>query len=613
MADELLGYYNSELGYLRKLGAEFAAKYPRVAGRLALEAEKCEDPHVERLLEGFAFLTARLRSKVDDEFPEISDSILNLVAPHYLRPLPSACVVEFSLGNNPLDAANGIAIPRGQRLLSKPVGGVPCTFRTADGLTLWPIEVASASLEPDRVVAAEKPPEAVALLRVELRALAGVGLSTFPLKSLRFYLDGNGPEPYALHELLLNHACKVVVRGTSPDGSSRSITLPPDCIKPVGFGRDEGLYPFPGHAFLGYRLLLEYFAFPEKFLFVDLTGLDAIAQAHLGERAEILVFLNSPPRGELPISAANLRLGCVPAINLFEKVAEPIALTHAKTEYRVVPDAQRPLAHEVYAIESVTSAGSFLEDAITYEPFSTIRHASEPDRLPGADPPPYWHATRRRSARKDDPGTEVDIAFVNRTFLPDQPARETVTLQLLCTNRDLPSKLPFGGDGGDFEPEGQVPVGRVRCVTMPTKPLRPPVGRHAFWRLIGHLSLNHLSLADSTQGLHALQEILSAHDYADTAATRQQIRGITRVSSRSVPGRLRRSIGSAVCLGTEVTIEFDESSYVGSGAFLLACVLERFLGLYVSINGFSQLVATSRQREEPIRRWPPRSGERSLL
>jgi type VI secretion system protein ImpG len=288
-------------------------------------------------------------------------------------------------------------------------------------------------------------------------------------------------------------------------------------------------------------------------------------------------------------------------------VAEPIALNHARAEYRLVPDVHRPLATEVYSIDAVTGTSGYLDEEVSYEPFFSVRHAWE-----GKGARAYWYATRRPSARKDDPGTEVDLSFVDAGFNPRVPASQMVTVRATCTNRDLPARLPFGGEQGDFELEGQAPVSRVRCLRRPTRPVRPPLRRGAQWPLISHLALNHLSLVDSDEVAVALRELLRVYDFTDSAVTRQQVAGITRVSHRRVAGRAGRKVGAA-CLGVEVTLEFDESNYVGSGAFLLASVLERFFGLYVSINSFSQLVARTRRREGILRRWPPRAGERTLL
>jgi type VI secretion system protein ImpG len=608
MIDELLTYYNGELDYLRKLGAEFAARYPKVAARLLLEADKCADPHVERILEGVAFLTARIRHKIDDEFPEITDSLLGLVHPGYQRPVPSMSVAQFVLTREQVKMTSGHTIERGARLNTRPVGGAPCKFRTTAPVTLWPIEVEAVRLDPDRVVFPGKPPSAVALLQLTLRTGKGLTFGELALDRLRFYLDGTGALPYTLHELLLNNVCQVLIRGLLPDRRWETVVLPPRAIEPVGFGPEEAMFDEPGNAFSGYRLLQEYFALPEKFLFFDLSGLNALAGRPFGDSIELLFFLNRSPRGNLSVHPENFRLGCAPVVNLFTMVAEPIRLAQTQFAYRVVPDVHRQLATEVFSIDRVTSTGSFLDEPVEYEPFYSVRHARQDRRATAS-----WFQYRRLSQKKDDPGTEVELAFVDPEFHPKLPASETITVHLTCTNRDLPDRLPFGGEQGDFELDGQAPLSRVRCLRKPTRPLRPPIGRGAQWRLISHMSLNHLSLTDPGAGLDALREILMIHDFAESAASLNQINGITGVSHRRTTGRTGRKVGNVVCLGVEVTIEFDETHYVGSSAFLLASVLERFLGLYASINSFSQLVAKTKQREGIMKRWPPRAGLRTLL
>jgi type VI secretion system protein ImpG len=608
MDDDLLSYFNGELAFLREMGAEFAASYPKVAGRLQLEADRCADPHVERLLEGFALLTARVRKKIEDDFPEVTDALLNLLYPHYLRPLPSMSLVQFQVGPEQAKLTTGIAIPPGSPLGARAAEGTSCRFRTVYPVTLWPIAVAAARLDTSRVLVAGKPPGAVALLQLTLKGVGGVTFAQLVLDRLRFFLDGEGPVASALYELLINGVCKVLVRGRGADGRDQVIELPPSAIQPVGFGRDEGMFPYPARSFLGYRLLQEYFSFPEKFLFIDLAGLGLLSGRPLGDTVEVQFFLDRAPREELLVQPENFRLGCTPIVNLFSLVAEPIPLAQTQTEYRVVPDVHQPLATEVYSIDEVTCTAAFLQEPIRLDPIYAVGQIFDGPRSSA-----YWYATRRPSQKAGDPGSEVFLSFVDPGFNPRVPAEGTITVRASCTNRDLPSRLPYGGEQGDFELEAQALVGRARCLRKPTPPLRPRLGRGAQWRLISHLALNHLSLVDSDRGLEALRAILLLYDFADSAVTRQQIAGITRVSSRRVAGRTGRRGGLPVGLGVEVTVEFDESRYVGSGAFLLASVLERFLGLSVSINAFSQLVARTRQRAEILKRWPPRAGERTLL
>jgi type VI secretion system protein ImpG len=301
---------------------------------------------------------------------------------------------------------------------------------------------------------------------------------------------------------------------------------------------------------------------------------------------------------------------CTPVVNLFEAVAEPIHLTREQHEYHVIADIRRQMATEIYSVNSVTAVDSSLRQVRHFQPFYSLRHTYGHDAESA-----FWHATRRQSQRADDAGTEVYLSLVDLAFNPHVPAAETITVHATCTNRDLPGELPFGGREADLDVEGAGPLTRVRCLTKPTVSRRPPVRRGAQWRLISHLSLNHLSLAapDSDGSPHALQEVLYLYDFLDSLATRKQIMGIEKVTSNRVVRQTGSRIGAGLVRGLETTIEFNEEQYVGSGVFLFASVLERFLGLYASVNSFNQLVAKSKQREGYLKRWAPRTGEQILL
>jgi type VI secretion system protein ImpG len=613
MSDELLTYYERELAFLRQIGAEFAAKYPKIASRLLLEATKSEDPQVERLLQGFAFLAARIHHKIDDEFPEITDALLSVLYPHFVAPIPSMSIIQFIIDPAQGKLTSGHLIPRGTPLYSQPVDGSPCRFRTCYPVTLWPIEVTAARIEePDRE---RRPAEAVATIRLELRCLGGTTFAQLELERLRFFLSGESPLAYGLYELLLNNVCQVQLRVPGEAGARPPISLSPTCLQAVGFGPEEGMLPYTPRSFLGYRLLQEYFNFPEKFLFVDLCELDRAAHARAGDRLDVVIYLNRVPRLEQPINAGTFRLGCAPIINLFEQIAEPIRLSQAQTEYRVIPDVRRQDTTEVYSVDTIASTSPQLQEIVTFQPFYSFKHLAEQERQQA-----FWHAIRRPSQRKEDSGTEVYLSLVDFNFQPKLPPLDTLTVHTTCTNRDLPGRLPFGGDTrrppspgerGDFELEGAAPLLSIRCLKKPTQTVRPPLRRGAQWRLISHLSLNYLSICDG--GRDALQEILKLYDFSDSAVVRQHIAGITEVTSRRVVGRPGSMPWNGFCRGIEVTIQFDEEKYVGSGVFLFASVLEKFLGLYASLNSFTQLVATTRQREEPLRQWPPRAGEQILL
>ncbi|HEU4628436.1 MAG TPA: type VI secretion system baseplate subunit TssF [Gemmatimonadaceae bacterium] len=610
MRDDLLYYYERELAFLRRMGAEFADRYPKVASRLQLERTKCEDPHVERLLEGFAFLAARVHLKIDDDFPEVSESLLDVVYPHYVRPMPSTSLVEFELDPEQGKLTTGLPIRRGSLLYSRPVGGVPCRFRTCYDTTLWPVTVAAAQwTTPERLRPAVRAPEAVAALRLELRCLPDVRFDQLELETLRLHLAGDGSLVYPLYELLGHNLVRVVVR--DPDDPARRVVLGPEALRPVGFGEDEGILPFPRRSFAGYRLLQEYFTFPDKFLFFDLGGFAELRAAGFGERAEV-VFLVSPFERadrrqvlESGVNARTLRLGCTPVVNLFPQVSEPVLLTQRRHEYLLTPDARRA-STEIFSVDEVVGVTPGAREPVRFEPFYSHRHAS--DR---ATPQQFWQARRRASRWREDEGTDVFLAFVDLSARTIHPDLDAVTARLTCFDGNLPARLPFGGDGGDFELQGGGPLRRITALVKPTPVVQPPLGKPQLWRLISQLSLNYLSLVE--EGTDALQEILRLHNTGDDAAGEKHIQGIVRVSSAPAHARVLGEHGLAFARGRRVELELDEEQFAGGSAYLLASVLERFLGLYTSLNSFSALTARSRQRRRPLGEWAPRAGGKALL
>jgi type VI secretion system protein ImpG len=604
--DELLTYYERELTFVRRMAAEFADKYPKIAGRLLLERGKCEDPHVERLIESFALLAARVHLKIDDEFPEITQSLLQVLYPHYLCPVPSMSIVQFTLDPTQGKLSTGYAIDRHQTLYSKPGQDTTCRFRTCYPVTLWPIEVAAARLEAGGAVdgAGRAAPAALTL---RLRTQGDTAFSELDIDRLRFYLNGESQLTHRLYEALFGHCYRVEVR--DPTHARPSVTLADPALGEVGFGKDEGLLPYSSRSFLGYRLIQEYFHFPEKFLFVDVLNLAPLRAARFDREIELRFFLDAMPRIEQAVEADTFRLGCTPIINLFQQVAEPIRLDHAHAEYRVIADIRRQRTTEVYSIDAVTSTSPDTGVSMEFQPFYSFKHSFQRQKHHA-----FWHATRRPSERKDDQGSELYLSLVDLDFRVTRPATDVLTLHVTCTNRDLPGMLPFGDPDGDFTLEGAAPVRTVNCLTKPSRTLRPPLGHRAQWRLISHLSLNYLSPVEwgGERDPEVLREILTLYDFSDSPVVQQQISGLIGVSSKQVMRRIRSPYGSGFARGIEATLEFDDSRYVGSGVYLFAAVLERFLGLYVSINSFSELVATTTQRGV-LKRWAPRSGQQTLL
>ncbi len=533
---------------------------------------------------------------------------MDVLYPHFQRPVPSMAIAQFALDRGQGELMTGHEIARGSALESDSPDGRPCRFRTCLSTTLWPIEVVSAKLMGRPFTAPAANGEKVeAVLRLELKCFAkGATFAQLTARSLQFYLKGQSQHVFPLYELLFNHTRAVALAESPRD--PRPVWLGPECIRPVGFERDQGMLPYGNRSFPGYRLLTEYFAFPQKFLFFELAGLEKANKA--SGTLEIYFYLDrSSVDLEQNVGADTFRLGCTPIVNLYAQRAEPIPLTHGETEYRVVPDAQSAVASEIYSIERVT-ATSPDHEVVEYQPFYSFRHAVEAGKQKA-----FWHATRRapHGGGGEDRSAEVYLSLLDLGFTPSAPARWTLDVETTCFDRDRPHRLPFGEGQPVLRLGRGAPVGRIECLSRPTAALRPALKHAALWRVISHLSLNHLSLVDTDDGAHALREILKLYDLADSAETQAMIEGLLSVESRRVVGRWIGEPRSGFCRGLEVRLHFDENRFAGSGVFLFACVLERFLGLYCTLNSFSRLVVTTNKREGELRRWPPRAGERVLL
>jgi type VI secretion system protein ImpG len=607
MRDELLPYYNEELTFIRQMAGEFSEKYPKVAGRLLLGPHESEDPHVERLIEAFALLSGRVRHKLDDEFPEITEALLDVLYPHYLRPVPPQAIAQFQLDPGQSAVAAATKVPPGAAIHSRPDDGQVCSFRTCYPVALWPLRVTGASVSAsNRFASAGDPTDASSVIRIEMECAGGLRFAALPIDSLRFYLHGESAAVHTLYEFLFLNTLRVSLR--SKDGKAKAI-LPAGSLRQVGLTTAEGILSYSDRSFLGYRLLQEYFSFPEKFFFFDLTGLDRLSRNGFGGAFEILISLKEPEQKhrlvalEQSVNAETFQLGCTPIVNLFERIAEPVRLSQTKTEYRIIPDQHRQSSTEIYSVDHVASIASYMEEPRTYEPFYAVRHG----RMDEAQKR-FWSAHRRPSFRKNDEGTEVYISLVDLDFNPALPPVEMLSLRVTCTNRDEASRLKLTGEYGELQAEGAALL-RTRCLRKPTQTLRPPLRGGTQWRLISHLSLNHLSIVE--KGREALQEILRLYDFSGDPAIRKQIAGITNVTSRSCVSRVNSETGVAFCRGTDVTIEFDEDEYVGTGVFLLSSVLQRFLGLYCALNSFSRL--TVKTKKGALKQWPPLAGEQILL
>lgn len=611
MADELLPYYEKELAFIRQMGAEFAREHPKIAARLGISSDTIEDPHVSRLIEGFAYLNARIQHKLDDDFPEISDALLEVLYPHYLRPIPSMSIVQFVADSEKLEAA--YQLEKDTLLDTEQFNGESCRFTTVYDTWLHPFEVAEATLlgRPFSTPGSSQCKGASAVLKLTLQTFSEeTSFAGERPELLRFYLKGQTQHVNPLYELLLNR-CQAVYM-CSGEADPNPVRLPLSTIQAVGFDAGEGLLPYPDASFMGYRLLTEYFAFPEKFMFFDLQGFADQISDDCANSLEFYLYLNATDvELEHNISAETFQLGCVPAINLFKHRADPIKVDHRSTEYEVIPDARRPEGLEVYSIEKVTASNSAGESE-TYLPLYGVNHENQYQENKA-----YWFGSRRHAKlgnRTRDEATDMFLSLVDLHFNPNNPDDRSLSLDTVCSNRDQPAKLPFSSEQPRLQcVDGAPPCSRIRCLTQPGPAIRPSLRNNARWRLISHLSLNHLSITGREDAANALREILRLYDFKDSSVNRAQIESIIGVSVTPISAPMTIDGRTSLCRGIEVEIELDDLQMSGNSSFLFATVLEHFFALYSSINSFTRLLVKLKNKEGYLKKCPPRAGEKILL
>ena len=635
MDPRLLAYYNRELTHLRDLGGEFAAEFPKIAGRLGLSGFECADPYVERLMEGFAFLAARVQLKIDAEFPVFTQHLLELVYPHYLAPTPSMVVVQFQPDLSEGALAEGIVLQRDTALRGTLGKGeqTACEYRTAHEIRLWPLELTEAEYfsHAGPVARTDLPvlQRSKAGLRMRLRTTAGLTfaqLSPGQPKGFRLdlFLQGTDQIPFDLYAQMLGQATAVLVQPiVRPLPWIQA--LPASVLRPLGFEEAEALLPYAPPSFQGYRHLHEYFAFPQRFLFVAIEALGPILQRiDTNEVDVILLFGQITPGLEGVISAANFSLHCTPAINLFHKRCDRVHLGGAGPDYHLVPDRTRPMDFEVYRVDEVTGYGAATSERREFRPFYSATDLTAAENAPAyftiqRQPRRLSSGQQRRGPRSSYIGSEVYINLVDAAQVPWSSELRQLAVSGLCTNRDLPLQMPVGTGTTDFSLEIGAPVQSIRVRAGPTPPRTSPAYGDTAWRLISHLSLNYLSIADSTggtasaggTGAAALRELLALYADLTNADLHRQIEGLRQVSSRPLIRRLPGVHPITYARGLEISLVCDEAAFAGTGVYLLGAVLERFFARYCSINSFTETLLKTERGE--VMRWPATIGQRPLL
>jgi type VI secretion system protein ImpG len=644
MHEDLYPYYERELQYLRHSADEFSKRFPDAAAALQIEPDRSHDPHVERLLEGCAFLAGRIRRKLDDEFPEIAESVLNLLFPQYLLPTPSMGIVQFQVDPQAAKLTSNFRIPKGTILQSAPVHSEPCSFRTC-----FPVDLAPVAIEDVRCVkwTSGVGPEsgctwkAQAVLQISFKALSGLSFNNFPMPAIRLFLRG-GPLAYRLYELLGRRVVRIEVAPfdtsiTNGDSSSRSVFLPAESIQPAGFGNDDELMPFPANAFPGYRLLREFFALPEKFLFYDIKLDSTIERFPPTKNIVVRFYLETMPENPSGIHRDFFALGCTPVVNLFTKRAEPQKTRPGYHEYRIICENGKPECFEVYTVDKVEATDLITGVRSIVEPFYSFRHALQPEV------PFYWFTRRDKTTeqasanirefttdkeRAEDTSRhtadEVFLELCTLDYTRVTPENQSISITLTCTNRNMVKEISLQEEGRtDFTAVDVPYFGPIKVITLQRDPIRTPLGREdeywtgsdssrqwrgAYWRLISHLSLNYLSL--KTGGIKSLQALLQLYDIKGESKNENVILGLTGLEVRPV----NRLIKGALCQGVGIELSINPEQFKETSFYLLTAVLDRFFAQYVTINSFSQLtVVDNTERKNRLKQWPIRLGEQITM
>ncbi len=584
-------YYQDELTFLRELGEEFSQANPKLAPFLSARAS---DPDVERLLEGFAFLSGRIREKLDDELPELTHNLIQLLWPHYLRPLPSMSVVEFKPIVNAISERHTIV--KGTEVDSTPVDGTSCRFRTCTDVDVYPLTLESAELQ--RTASGST-------LTLDLSLHPGAQNDQIDFSTLRLYLHGKREQHISqtLYLWLCRHLARVQVSALRDGETLTSFTLGPHAVTPAGMSEEEGMLPYPPNAFTGYRLLQEYFAFPEKFHFVDLHGLRPIKDAQWANKIRLVFEFERPIDEQLRVTREHIRLFSTPVVNLFAMDADPIRVEQNKVEYRVRPSAKSAEHFQLYSIDRVSGRVPGTGKAYVYTPFESFERSTE-----GGDNGPIYYRTRIRPAVVGQ-GVETYIAFVNGRDTLSLPPTEIISLEITATNRHVVERLQPStlcratGNSPDFA--------TFENITHATPSYPPPLEPGLHWRLISNMAINYVSLAS----VDSLRTILSTYDFRAffdrqaERASKQRMDAIEQVHVEPADAFYKGS----VMRGLHTALSLRESHFAGEGdMYLFASILNHFLALAANINSFHRLEVRGVQHGE-VYRWPAMMGQQPLV
>ena len=595
-------YYSRELTYLRQQGKLFAQKYPKVAQRLDFTAQESSDPHVERLLESFAYLTARLQKDIDDQFPRLTNGLLELLYPQFSHPLPSLSVAEFQVSPHKGKISEFHVIPRGTPLFIQTHEGTPCRFQTCYDVYLGPCHLVSAEiLRASSDFPAASFFRSSRVLKLHLRSFAG-GFKRLNLGSLRFFLEGSRLLKNSLCEGLFAQDATLAVTLGDPNHPEAVYELPARTLVHTGFKENEAVIPYPGHGHPGYRLMFEYFHFLEKFYFFTLEN---IFLPH--DTQDITFYISLSERfslKETEVSASNFKLHCTPIVNIFSKTSEPLRLDYRTHEYRLIPDVKEEKSLEIHSVAEVKAVREGSSQVETFYPyFSYGVHGNEKGKS-------FWISRRIPSTTPELGGTDVFLSFVDAHLDPSIPSERTVYATLLCTNRSLAHEIPVGAF---LQPEKENPAAQIVCLQKPTLQYYPSTEGTSQWRLISHLNLNHLALSQGQESLEALREIIKLYGDLYTLGSFSELEALLDLKTSSVMRRFGKDAWRGFVSGTRIELTVDAEKDVQRNLFVFSSVLNHFFGLFASINSFTELTLYHSPTHEVWKTWQPLTGSKPLL
>ncbi len=593
-------YYQKEMSFLRRMGGLFAAKYPKIAKRLNFNEHQSNDPHVERLIESFAYLTSYLQKDIDDQFPRVSSALLKTLYPHLGTMTPPMSIAHFDAYTKG-GSTDVYSIPKHTKIFSESATGDRCRFQTCYPVDLWPIEVKDVELTKlaKYDFATGLLPQYAYALKISLSSERPLG--SLDPKKLRFYINAPKTDANTLYHLLFEEDLPVVVLG---EDQNTPTLLPAGSIKPVGFDRDEEVIPSPKNGHRAYGLLQEYFSFPKKFMFFDI---DNLRFDETSKSIDLLIpILHGTTAKNLVINKRTLLLGCTPIINLFSKTSEPIRLNHQKIEYRLIADHRRENTTEVHSIDRVFSSGTDETEVKQISPYFSYNHHDLNSRKNY-----FWHARQISSANPKIEGTDTMISFVDMDMSPTQTPVDVAYARIWCTNRDLASSLSAGTllQAAELNP----PVHSITCLEQPTNTVYPSDDGATQWKLVSQLSLNYLSFSSGQESLEALKEALVLYAGDMQGGQELEINSLKYMHCETVLRRITQEGWRGFVKGTSVTLTIDDNGSPAFGALLFMSVLAHFFGLYAHINSFAELTIKNAHKEGVWKKWPPINGTQKLL